>query len=361
MIKTLFVSSALGWDQTGHEAIGMTAMSALQGKALFQTKKLLAGKDAVDVSGWAHKVDREYPWAPDMHFQKPSGSMDDCNSLQVTESCNDDSRKGLCLIPVIQYFYGHVNDTQINSAPITLPEGVHFTDADAVKFIINLLGDMHQPFHVLFREESEKRMVTFNGKPMSLFDFWDKNIAEYVKDTQPGFWQGGWTRVDAVKREYKEETQAWKNLGIRAPNELLPKWATENARLACKFVKALPAQKGDAPTPIPTQLLREWIKDMEKNILIAGARTTIVLNSLLHNSIKHEVERGSGVKVKEDKPLDFEDDETNTFSKPRKIGENWAANLATNFILLIIVVILFYFLIVRPTQPQRCGTSGKYV
>jgi len=338
----------------------MTAMSALQGKALYQTKKLLGGKDAVDVSGWAHKVDDEYPWAGAMHFQDPIGDKKDCKSLVITEQCQNVEQGGLCLIPVIEHFYGHVNDTKILPQPLALPNGVTFTDADAVKFIINLLGDMHQPFHVGMRAES-KRQITFKGKTMSLFDFWDKTIVQHVKNTQPGFWQGGWTRVDAVKRDYNQDTASWKRLGQKAPNELLPKWATENAILACEIEKALGPQKGEEPTVLSPRVIDNWIEKMEQRILIAGARTAIVLNSLLHTTIKHEIKKGSGVKVKEEKLPDLEDDVTETFHRPKKIGANWAVNLATNFGLLIVVVVLFYLLIVRPTQPQRSQGTGKYV
>ncbi len=46
----LLLSCITAYDQDGHEAIGMTVMSAVKhGKVYTQLKKLLKGKDAVDV------------------------------------------------------------------------------------------------------------------------------------------------------------------------------------------------------------------------------------------------------------------------------------------------------------------------
>ena len=57
----------------------MTTMSAIQhGTVHNRMKKLLQGKDAVDVAGWAHLVEAKKPWTAQMHFQKymlPSGRI----------------------------------------------------------------------------------------------------------------------------------------------------------------------------------------------------------------------------------------------------------------------------------------------
>lgn len=52
---TLFavtVYSSEAWNREGFEAIGMTAMSALNAQATTRVKALMGGKDVVDISGW---------------------------------------------------------------------------------------------------------------------------------------------------------------------------------------------------------------------------------------------------------------------------------------------------------------------
>mmetsp|Transcript_9799 Transcript_9799/g.8329 ORF Transcript_9799/g.8329 Transcript_9799/m.8329 type:complete len:93 (+) Transcript_9799:24-302(+) len=47
-------------------------MSALDGRASNQLKRLLQGKDAVEDAGWAHKAESAIPWSKPLHFiQQP--------------------------------------------------------------------------------------------------------------------------------------------------------------------------------------------------------------------------------------------------------------------------------------------------
>ena len=90
----------------------MTTMSAITGgEVLRMLKKLLRGKDAMDVSGWAHLVDDKYPWARPYHYQKyrlstEEGLTDDqkCEKLELltdSENCPDSQ----CLVEALKGFY----------------------------------------------------------------------------------------------------------------------------------------------------------------------------------------------------------------------------------------------------------------
>ena len=39
-----------------------------------------------------------------------------------------------------------------------------FTDADRVKMLINLLGDLHQPMHVGYKKDDNGKAIPFNVK-----------------------------------------------------------------------------------------------------------------------------------------------------------------------------------------------------
>lgn len=349
MLALLFSSTAQAWGEKGHEAIGMTAMSAITSRmALFQTKQLLGGKEIPDVANWAHTVaDKENKWALDLHRQ-PVNDNEDCEKITLNEDCKDK----LCLIPAIMHFYGAVNDTQ--TVDINFPEGKKFQDGEMLALIINLIGDLHQPFHVA-SEDRTLRMVQFQKKPVPLNDFWDEKIVQYVYDQSPSSWDGGWTQVDrkpSIKKKYNEEKKLWEDLGAEAPATLLRKWALESAKLACKLEKDLGPKNGDDPTPIrPTGDLVDKMRDQ---ILIAGARTAIVVNSLLHLSIKHEIKKETVLKVPEAKEDSLGDDDfTNTHSRPKRVGSKWFQNLCINVVLLALVLVAFYFGIVKTTAPPK--------
>merc|ERR1712203_379172 len=112
----------------------------------------------------------------------------------------------ICLLQAIKHFYGKIladegrktDYPQIDYNKVA--KGIKFTDADAVKMLINLLGDLHQPLHVGFATDDNGRSVqlTYRGKPMSLYDVWDKGVSEDLRNQESGFWLGGWTHVRAI-------------------------------------------------------------------------------------------------------------------------------------------------------------------
>eukprot|EP00913_Durusdinium_trenchii_P021807 g20490.t1 len=79
-------------------------------------------------------------------------------------------------------------------------EGIKFSDADFLKMLINLVGDLHQPLHVGYANDNSGRkvLVKFRGQTMSLYDVWDHAISEVVRTQESNFWLGGWTHVRAV-------------------------------------------------------------------------------------------------------------------------------------------------------------------
>merc|ERR1719376_1179525 len=93
---------------------------------------------------------------------------------------------------------------------------------------------------------------------------------------------------------------------------------------------------------------------MREQILLAGARTAIVINSLLHLTIKHEINKEAVLKVPEVKEETMEDDDfTNTHSRPKRVGAKWFQNLCINIVLLVLVLVAFYFGIVKTTAPPK--------
>jgi len=268
------------WDKDGHEAIGMTTMSALDTTAVAQVKHLMGGKDAADVAAWAHKVNKKYPWTTDLHFQRQPSTR--CEKAEI-ENCKDNK----CLMKAILYFYGRL--TGKNLVEITWPEGVKLTDADCLKYLINLLGDMAQPLHFGTADTDMGRNITvlFRGKKTTLYDVWDKEITQTVIKNEPHFWWGGWTHVQRTRVEYEQDSEQFK----KEHELLLNRWADESAKFMCSSVYKNPitgkqiTEELDASGvfKLNEQLYEVWKREMFSKMLVAGARIAIVLNSILHH------------------------------------------------------------------------------
>jgi hypothetical protein len=171
-----------------------------------------------------------------------------------------------------------------------------FTDADAMRFIINLIGEVGQPLHAGFQSNGFGRNVYvripqrpgFPESVVSMYELWDKTLVDgAINDPyNPNFWWSGWTHyrslnqgiVAAMKRQWEEK-------GI----EVVSDWINESAQYACNYIYTDPVSKErhslnrgkDNPIPISLDIYAMWEREMKQRILIAGTRLGIILNAIL--------------------------------------------------------------------------------
>lgn len=287
------LSPALAWDKDGHEAIGMTTMSALQNGPAAQVKRLMGGKDAVDVAVWAHKVNKKYTWTTALHYQRQPSWQ--CKKVEYSH-CPGNK----CLLKAVKHLYGRLVNQSSDDDQIDWGEGVKLTDADCLKYLINLLGDLHQPLHLGFDEGDigKNTSVMFRGRSMTLFDVWDEELTQAVMKDSPGFWWGGWTHVQRTRSEFEKDNARWKAEGVK----MLDEWASESLKFACEDVYRNPiskklvseeAKEHGGVFHLDQHLFEVWKREMLSKMLVAGARTAIVLNSILLH--RPDLHGGSGV------------------------------------------------------------------
>jgi len=358
-----------GFDRDAHEAVGMTAMSAIeQGTTLTTLKRLLRNKDAMDVSDWAHLVDKRHPWAQTFHFQRyklppvaegqdPSTEPDDaylqrCDKLELVmdeTSCAGNH----CLTRMIQHFFASVTTQEGAAERIKVdpfPEKTQFTDADAIKFIVNLVADLHSPVHYVPIEEATSSeygnpagTVRSNDKAYpaevftkvpsefakhvvvekagtdttSLQSVWDGGLEKYVRSLNPSFWDGGWTSISRgghivrgfnPQSLFDEERVKLHSAGsgssmVAEGVKLIELWAWENARFACKNAYRDPVarkriSRGTQEAP-GAKLTKDWLEDLQeelfKKILMSGARVALLLNAIVESTLAGQNTAGSSV------------------------------------------------------------------
>lgn len=298
--------SAIAFDIDAHDAIGQTVASAMDHTAIKGMKRLMAGQDASDVAGWGHQLDDTYPEIARLHFQPYQDPF--CGPAESrTAKCENN----ICLLAAVKHFYGRILKDE--GRKIEYPEidhskiasGLKYTDADAVKMLINLLGDLHAPLHLGYdsSDMGRKIQVKFRGKEMSLYDFWDKGISETVRQDESSFWLGGWTHVSRIRAEFEADKDLWKKEGAF---KMFDKWAAETANLACTAAYRHPGSgkmlAGPDALPSPIEIdesaYQQWRTAWLRQILLAGERTAIVLNDILDASGASKLSEGSKVKTK---------------------------------------------------------------
>lgn len=292
---------ASAWDSEGHQAIGMTAMSALHGKATAQVKRLMGGKDVVDVAGWAHRVEAKYPKTGSLHFQYQTTKWD-CVQAAVTElNCPENQ----CIVRAIQHFYGRLTGRP-NLVKLDYPDGLQLTDSDAVKFLVNLLGDLHQPLHIGFRDDLGGHNITLiytdaqrEKTQTTMFDYWDSALVQKFIQERAAFWYGGWTHAHSLGDKLAGLRQQWDSEEPESRHLLFEKWATESLHHACDNIYKDPRTGALVPSGFESGSPYEYaaMELIKGQILTAGARIGFVLNSILAERDAVKLRQGSGVEV----------------------------------------------------------------
>ncbi|GAW80145.1 S1/P1nuclease [Plasmodium gonderi] len=315
------------FNSEGHEAIGMVAMSGLKSDQLYELKKLLNGKDIVDIGKWGHLVHNKIKGAESMHFNLQNN---DCK--KAVFECED--KNGLCLIHSIKHFYATLSvnkmgrkseqtsdqipektqeqteeqTPQQNSKraspspqstekdiPFIYPKNITFTDADSLKYLISLIADMHQPLRIAYRHDSggkDIKVIHHDDSKIvksNLFEYMENELLNKMIRRYQSAWYGGWTHVNRIFDEHKKDETLFNEKGIDA----IDIWAEQIINEFCSefylnnyIVNFMVEKKNELHFDTSKELEITYDLEfhlerlMKINILRAGSRIAIILNSI---------------------------------------------------------------------------------
>eukprot|EP01053_Blabericola_migrator_P009388 Blabericola_migrator_1__9387@NODE_506_length_7963_cov_38_720618_g388_i0_p4_GENE_NODE_506_length_7963_cov_38_720618_g388_i0NODE_506_length_7963_cov_38_720618_g388_i0_p4_ORF_typecomplete_len397_score64_17S1P1_nuclease/PF02265_16/7_9e31_NODE_506_length_7963_cov_38_720618_g388_i067727938 len=350
--------TAQAWDTDGHSAIGMTIMSGIKGPALTQLKRLLGGKDVVDVAPWAPAVVKKYPTLERMFNMMQDVDADNeianCTRFDPTYPCPDHQ----CLVAATKHFYGRLAANESDATTVfNLPVNLKLTDADNMKFLVALLGELHNPVRYGYTVNDGGRAVPItyidNGhtKESTLFQYWDSDLVQKTIRDRPNFWFSGWTHLNSLGRGFYEDQQnQWKNADYKERLAIIEKWAAETFQASCtrvqrKFAQSVDEAKNEKDLLVPAKhnftpsamfLDFEYVK---AKLLTAGIRASIVLNSILDSRDAKKLRVGSGVHIQ------MEQNHALNPLVPNKVATSgltqWGTNFAINLVIILTVLTAF--------------------
>mgnify|MGYP001192050330 FL=1 len=161
----LFSSHLLfGWGKTGHRIVGKVAETYLTKNAKTQIKKLIGHNDLSRLSNWADEIKSDSKWdhAWDWHY---------C-TIPDNEDYEKGKHKGLAVEKVNEFIETLKNKKSTKEDKII-----------ALKFLIHLIGDLHQPLHVgngKDRGGNDIKLKWF-GESTNLHSIWDTKLIEHQK------------------------------------------------------------------------------------------------------------------------------------------------------------------------------------
>jgi hypothetical protein len=185
------------WGMTGHRVVGEVASTYLSSRARKGVQKILGAESLAMASNWPDfiKSDSTYNYMGAWHYVNLPGGLDQrgvCNYLTADKAPN---------------VYNEVN------AMVAILKDQKSSPAQqkmALRVLIHLVGDLHQPMHTARKEDlgGNKVYLTWFGARSNLHKVWDESIVDYQ--------QLSYTEYAAViNHPTKEQLKQWRAANLQ--------------------------------------------------------------------------------------------------------------------------------------------------
>jgi hypothetical protein len=160
--------SAGAWGRLGHDTIALVAESHLDPMAAKSVAQLLGGSSLRQVASWADAARSSTEWkhTSGYHF---TTTRDDFHYYDE-----------ILLIPRAQWGKGDAIRLLVKAEDVLRdPQQSDLNKSLALKFLVHMLGDLHQPLHTGRSEDSGGNAipVTWFGIPSNLHNVWDTRMS----------------------------------------------------------------------------------------------------------------------------------------------------------------------------------------
>ncbi|WP_083490049.1 S1/P1 nuclease [Stenotrophomonas daejeonensis] len=251
----LLPAPASAWGAQGHRLVARIAETRLEPRARAEIDRLLATEPRATLAGIA-------PWADQLRAEDPdlgkrsagwhyvNMAEDDC-IYDPPKHCRD----GNCVIEALKAQSARLADPSLSDAE----------RLQALKFVVHLVGDMHQPMHAGYGHDKggNTYQLQFSGRGTNLHSLWDSGMLNTQKLDDDHYLQ----RLLALPAP----------AGIAVPDlQRDPaRWAEQSCRIAMRpGVYPAGHTVGDAYAD-------NWRPVAEAQLRLAGEQLAALLNELL--------------------------------------------------------------------------------
>jgi len=161
-ILLLSFQSLMAWSRTGHRIVGNIAEQFLTKNAKAQINRIIGHNDLSRLSYWADEIksDPEWKHAWDWHFCTIPNGEDYIPGKYAGEAIEKVNE----FISTLKNKKSSKQDKQV-----------------ALKFLIHLVGDLHQPLHVGRKDDKGGNTIKVKwfGEESNLHSIWDYHLLEH--------------------------------------------------------------------------------------------------------------------------------------------------------------------------------------
>ncbi len=167
LLAMLVNQQLFAWGATGHRIVGEIAEDFLTTRAALRAHQILNGQSLARVSNWADEIRSDpdnYSHTYNWHYT--TWPHDHDHPMETHD-------RGL-LLTAIQDQLSIIANPELND------EQKH----EALKFVVHLVGDLHQPFHVgssLTDRGANACRVVYFGERINLHQLWDSGMVDFTR------------------------------------------------------------------------------------------------------------------------------------------------------------------------------------
>ncbi|TVQ27546.1 MAG: hypothetical protein EA370_17800 [Wenzhouxiangella sp.] len=260
LLLLLLPALAWPWSRYGHEVVGHLAMHELSPEARAGVIALLGDDNLARIGSWADEVRSERPETGPLHYV--NGPTDALHPREEDFALAQ----------------GNVYSAILGYAPRIVDAELSVTErAEALKFLVHFMGDLHQPLHAGFAEDrgANRVPVLYRGELINLHRYWDNEILDPHRER----YRASELAAILYHRHSDAERTAWASeFDVRA-------WVVEARAYLFNGLYPLPRRDhggdGDEAIMVLDDSYREvWLPVAERQLARAGARLAAGLNAL---------------------------------------------------------------------------------
>ncbi len=243
--------SAFGWGQKGHDVIANIAELHLSDDAKTAVDSIFEGKSLVYYSNWLDNASHtpQYAYTKTWHYK----NIDADQSYESAPNHEDGN--------IITGLYSQID---ILKSPMSSFE----QKAVALKMIVHLIGDLHQPMHMGHLSDlgGNKWYVKYFNNNRNIHSVWDSSLVESAHNWSYTEW------TDQINRVKQDDI-------IKFQNGSIDDWGKETYEICKEVYESTPVEYN-----ISYDYIALWTPVFEQQFLKGGLRLAKILNEIFSNS-----------------------------------------------------------------------------
>ena len=172
-ILPLLYTTAFGWSGDGHRIISDLALRLVDARARsYLSAHIPEHSSFSDASVWADTDEAKsaYPGSEAFHFS--STPYRNCQPFNIARDCGHSGNRGVCIVPGLSDSIQAATDVSSSIEE----------RSDALKFVLHLMADIHQPLHTGFREDYGGNRIRLKSPAgVNLHEVWDTLILDHYR------------------------------------------------------------------------------------------------------------------------------------------------------------------------------------